>query len=133
MTWLKLKFLLMDALLLAARYWYLVLLFFLLVGIGAYVDGCRRESREKKIERIGANITEQQTVANVLANEKTEIREEVNRNETNSNTARRDFDSSRRTDSGAFSGNAEDKFCRKFCSDSSCYEWRKRHPGYACN
>lgn len=134
MTWLKIKFFVMDALLLAARYWYLVLAFFVFVGVGAYVDGCRRESRERKIDRIEANITEQETVANVLANTKANAAAEVNRSEQNSNAARRDLDDSRRSDSGIFAGvNAEDKYCRKFCLDSTCVEWRKRNPGFVCN
>ncbi|MBK8810736.1 MAG: hypothetical protein IPN69_08405 [Acidobacteria bacterium] len=132
MNWAKLKFLLIDfgfgALAFAVKYWYLIVALVLFIVIGGYIQSCRRDSLEKKIDRIEGNITEQNVIGNILANEKANINGEVNRSEQNTNNARRDLDNSRRTDSGVFTGNSEDKFCRKFPNDSSCFEWRKRHP-----
>ena len=137
MNWAKIKFLLIDvglgAFAFAVKYWYLILALVLFILIGGYIQSCRRDSLEKKIDRIEGNITEQNVIGNILTNEKANINKEVKQNESNTNDARRDLDNSRRTDSGVFTGNSEDKFCRKFCLDSTCIEWRKRNSGFVCN
>ena len=134
MTLNQVKFLLMDVGLFLVRYWYLVAALVVVIVAGAMIDSCRQSSREKKIDQIEANITEKQVESRILTNQKANIAVEVETNENNSNIARADLDNSRRTDSGVFAGtDPEDKFCRKFCLDSTCFEWRKRHPDAVCN
>lgn len=103
------------------QYWYLILALAVFVVVGYTVDSCRQASRERKIEQIGANITEQRTISNVLANEKANVAGEVANNEKNTNSARNDLDRSRAADSNSFPGaESERKFCRRFPLDSSC-------------
>lgn len=134
MNWLKLKYIVIDLGLLALRYWWLVLGLIVVVFVAVQIDGCRQRGLKRKLDRIDANITEQKTIGNVLENRKADINSEVNTHEQNSNNARNELDNSRRSDSGNFAAvNAEDKFCRRFCEDSTCFEWRRRNPGYVCN
>lgn len=132
----KLKFIIGDALAWVVTHRIAVIgaaLIALILAVAAGIDNCRQRSAEKKLDRIESNITEQQTIANVLANAKANVNAEVQRHENNSNLARRDLDNSVRRDSNAFAGDPEDKYCRRFCLDSTCIDWRKRHPGFACN
>ncbi len=125
MNWAKIKFLLIDvglgAFAFVVKYWYLILALVLFVLIGGYIQSCRRDSLEKKIDRIEGNITEQNVIGNILTNEKANINGEVKQNESNTNNARADFNRSVAADSNRFPGaEAERKFCQRFPNDSTC-------------
>lgn len=49
----------------------------------------------------------------------------------NSQKKEQEFDESKKKDSNSASGNqqqTDDNYCRRYCNDSSCAEWRKTHP-----
>ncbi len=121
MNWTKLKFLALDALVIVARYWYLLLALAVFVCVLWGIESCRARRTEKKIERIETNITIRQTEANVLANERTNVRAEINAYEQNSNLALDNFNRAVGADSANYKGtDAGRRFCERFPQDSSC-------------
>ncbi len=70
-------------------------------------------------------------ISNLLANKEKEVNATVNEaQKANANLANAIL-----RDSNTFSGNgddAENAFCSRFCRDSSCAEWRQKHPEFNC-
>jgi hypothetical protein len=99
----------------------------LLIVFGMWMDSCRTQNREEKKAEINANILKDKIESNILTNEKANINGDVKNAIENSNGALGNLDNSVKRDSNSFSGNATDKFCERFCGDSTCAEWRKSH------
>jgi septal ring factor EnvC (AmiA/AmiB activator) len=92
-----------------------------------WIDSCRQNRTEKKIEKIEGNIKEQEVIANVLQNQKANLQAEVNATGNNANQARENFNQAANKDSSAYDASAaEDKFCRRYPCDTSCKEWREK-------
>ncbi len=121
MNWTKLKFLALDAVVFLARYWYLLAALAVFVFVLWAFESCRARRTEKKIERIETNITIRQTEANVLTNERANVRAEINAYENNSNLALDNFNRAVGADSANYNGtDAGRRFCERFPQDSSC-------------
>jgi hypothetical protein len=99
----------------------------LLILFGYFVQSCNERRREEKKAEINANILKDKIESNILTNEKANINGDVKNASENSNGALGNLDNSVKRDSNSFSGNATDKFCERFCGDSTCAEWRKSH------
>lgn len=83
-------------------------------------------------QKIKEEIIKDKIEANVLSNTKKEIENNVNKSANSSNNALDNFNKVLKKDSNAFKGNAEDKYCTKFCPDSTCRNWRLAHPEFIC-
>jgi F0F1-type ATP synthase membrane subunit b/b' len=96
-------------------------------SLAFWVDSCRQNRLEKKIDRIESNITEAETISNVLTNQKENIKQEVDTIEVNKNAAKENINASIKRDSSTYDyREAEDKFCRRYPCDTSCQSWRER-------
>jgi hypothetical protein len=96
-------------------FWYVAagLLILAIVLYLASGNGTKEIDLNRNIGVIDGNAN----VKELIANEKANI---TNQTLSNLNT-------SINRDSGTFSGNTDDAFCRAFCRDGSCAEWRKSH------
>lgn len=103
---------------------------FLFLILFGWLDSCRSKRTEQKKADIGANVIRANIESEILTNQKTNINGDITNANKNSINALDNFNNSVRRDSNSFPGNAaraEDKFCQRFCLDSSCFEWRKTH------
>ena len=108
-------------------------LFIVLIVI-EQIGSCRQANEQKRIEKLNKEIIEQQTITNIKLAEQANIEVEVKDAKANTNQAGNNFNKSLKKDSSAFdSSAAEDKYCSRWCEDSSCRDWRLKHPGFTCN
>lgn len=124
MNFTKIKYFIMDSLLWIAAHWWIaaavgVLLLIILIAGG--IQSCSEGRTQKKIDDIKTNVTTGKVESNVMANE-------IKNNEKNTNIAANNFNNSVRTDSNRYTGaNIDDKFCRRYPTDSTCADWRRRN------
>lgn len=107
--------------------WYIVLALILIIG--GLIWWAVESGRSGKIEDLNANINQLKGVNAVVTNQKIEVQNEVNQAANISNQAAANFNQSVNRDSSEFTGNSTDRFCARFCRDSTCVEWRKQNPG----
>jgi hypothetical protein len=80
-------------------------------------------------------IIEKKIESNILGNQANEVRNATNELANNSNQALNNFNEVLNKDSSSYNGSeAERKFCTNphFCNDSSCVDFRRRHPEVIC-
>lgn len=98
-----------------------ILLLFIVGGFFAYCTN----GLDKKEKEIQSNIDQQIGVNAVLANQISNQQGVVNDAANNTNQALGDLANSVNRDSSTFNGNGTNEFCRRFCDDSTCAEWRR--------
>jgi hypothetical protein len=106
-------------------YWWIALGGILLIALVVWIFSGGGES--KKEEQLETNIDTHKGEANVIGNLVTNQQQAVNNAANTTNQAVGDLGNSVNRDSSTFNGNSTDRFCRRFCHDSTCIEWRKSH------
>lgn len=113
--------------------WRLIPLLVLALVIGgliwwAYSGDSNSEHERKDAVNIGIDIGKNAIQSNLIANGEESLKNaEIKANRANANLA-----NSLQRDSNEFSGNdadIDDDFCSHYPRDSTCAEWRVRHPG----
>jgi hypothetical protein len=85
------------------------------------LQSCRSANIEKKIDKIGTNITIEKTESNVLQNEKVNAQGDINNLERNSNQAVNQAENIRNANiSNVNLSEAIRKLCRAFPESSEC-------------
>lgn len=100
----------------------------IIIGLIFWAFSGNRTDKERKLDaNIGVSNGVNAVVTNLVTNQTAVVNQAAN----NSQVAVNNLGMSVNKDSSSFNGvNATDQFCRDFCKDSSCVEWRKTHP---CN
>lgn len=94
-----------------------------------YILYLRHQRSELREDLQDANFNRQMVNVDILTNQITNSMEKGNVISQNTNQLDANRNATDRRDSNSFStSDNEDRFCRRNCDDSTCIEWRKRHP-----
>lgn len=100
-------------------YWWILGLVVLLIALALTLGYCERRTIDK-LNQIESNIDQQKGVNSVIEVQRNTSVEEVTNAQTTTNNAINTMHNSNARDSSTFAGNAHQRFCERYPTDSTC-------------
>jgi len=106
----------------------------LVLALAFQLSNCRNKRDEKNLDNLEKQQTISETTANIKEQEKTAQNANLREIEANRKQTENGFANVKKKDSSTYdSSAAEDRFCRRFPCDSTCYSWHQKHSEVGCD